>query len=29
MNGCAVDLVTENGLRAELRPVIEMECGRI
>jgi predicted nucleotidyltransferase len=27
--GCAVDLVTEKGLRAELRPFIEKECVRI
>lgn len=26
---CAVDLVTEKALRAELRPVIEKECVRI
>lgn len=27
--GCAVDLVTEKGLRAELRPFIEQECVRV
>lgn len=27
--GCAVDLVTEKGLRAELRPFVEQECVRV
>lgn len=27
--GCAVDLVAEKGLRAELRPFIEQECVRV